>query len=201
MAAAQSARIRKGMIRYVLLVRGARVLTCLHACVHTAWAARPLRPAQPPPRLPLAGPVARCRLLAPQRHATAAKPPAAHAPTHPLACPSPPGGPLQVLDLSKAAAMMEMRPSRLAVMAAAAKAFVRAFFEQNPLSQLGILVMRNGVAARLTELSGSPESQVAQLSSAMATGAAGGAGARCVTGPARARTPHASSTGTTAEAP
>lgn len=63
-----------------------------------------------------------------------------------------------------------MRPSRLAIMAGAARAFVRAFFDQNPLSQLGIVVMRNGVASRLTELSGSPDAQAAQLSAAMAAG-------------------------------
>ncbi len=34
--------------------------------------------------------------------------------------------------------------------------FIREFFDQNPLSHLGILVLRNGVAERLTDLSGSP---------------------------------------------
>ncbi|GBF89199.1 general transcription factor IIH subunit 2 [Raphidocelis subcapitata] len=77
---------------------------------------------------------------------------------------------LLVIDLSKAAAVMDMRPSRLSIMTGAAKAFIRAFFDQNPLSQLGVVVMRNGVAARLTELSGSPEAQIAQLNAAMATG-------------------------------
>jgi hypothetical protein len=77
---------------------------------------------------------------------------------------------LLVVDLSKAAAVMDMRPSRLATMTGAARAFIRAFFDQNPLSQLGVVVTRNGVAQRLTELSGSPESQIAQLNAAMATG-------------------------------
>lgn len=36
--------------------------------------------------------------------------------------------------------------------------FIREFFDQNPLSHLGILVLRNGVAERLTDLSGSPVS-------------------------------------------
>ena len=34
---------------------------------------------------------------------------------------------------------------------------------KNPLSQLGILLMRDGVAERLTELSGSPEAQIKKL--------------------------------------
>lgn len=56
-------------------------------------------------------------------------------------------------------------------MAAAARAFVRAYFDQNPLSQLGVVAMRGGVAVRLTEVSGSPEAQAAQLSAAaLATG-------------------------------
>lgn len=34
--------------------------------------------------------------------------------------------------------------------------FVRTFFDENPLSQLGLVILRNGVAERLTELSSSP---------------------------------------------
>ena len=34
--------------------------------------------------------------------------------------------------------------------------FIREYFDQNPLSHLGILVLRNGVSERLTNLSGSP---------------------------------------------
>ena len=37
-----------------------------------------------------------------------------------------------------------------------AQGFIREFFDQNPLSHLGLIVMRNGVAERLTDLSGSP---------------------------------------------
>ena len=37
------------------------------------------------------------------------------------------------------------------------------FFDQNPLSQLGIVVARDGVAEALTELSGSPEAQIKKL--------------------------------------
>ncbi len=38
----------------------------------------------------------------------------------------------------------------------AAQAFIREFFDQNPLSHLGLIVLRNGVAEKLTDLSGSP---------------------------------------------
>lgn len=36
--------------------------------------------------------------------------------------------------------------------------FVREFFDQNPLSHLSIMLLRNGRAERLTDLSGSPVS-------------------------------------------
>lgn len=45
------------------------------------------------------------------------------------------------------------------------EAFVREFFDQNPLSHLGVILIRNGVARRLTELSGSPEAHIRALRS------------------------------------
>mmetsp|Transcript_15614 Transcript_15614/g.46061 ORF Transcript_15614/g.46061 Transcript_15614/m.46061 type:complete len:458 (-) Transcript_15614:390-1763(-) len=74
-----------------------------------------------------------------------------------------------VIDLSRASSAQDMRPNRLSVMLRVAKAFVRNFFDQNPLSQLGIVLMREGLAERLTDLSGSPESQIKCLSSASLT--------------------------------
>lgn len=60
------------------------------------------------------------------------------------------------MDLSRAAAALDMRPMRAVVMANALSDFIRAFFDENPLSQLGIVVMRDGVAHTLTPLSSSP---------------------------------------------
>ena len=37
-----------------------------------------------------------------------------------------------------------------------AQGFIREFFDQNPLSHLGLIVLRNGIAEKLTDLSGSP---------------------------------------------
>ena len=68
------------------------------------------------------------------------------------------GGGQVVIDLSKAASIADMRGSRMAVMSAVLQTFIRDFFDQNPLSHLGIIRMRSGVAERLTELSGSPVS-------------------------------------------
>eukprot|EP00898_Chlorokybus_atmophyticus_P003211 jgi/Chlat1/3891/Chrsp26S04175 len=61
-----------------------------------------------------------------------------------------------VLDLSRAVAETDFRPSRLSK-------FIVEFFDQNPLSQLGLIVTRNGVAEKLTELSASPGTHSAAL--------------------------------------
>jgi len=68
-----------------------------------------------------------------------------------------------VIDLSRAANEEDFRPNRLSVVGQCATSFIREYFNQNPLSQLGIIVARNGVAERLTELSGSPEAHVKAL--------------------------------------
>ncbi len=77
-----------------------------------------------------------------------------------------------VVDLSKAASLTDMRPVRSAIMFHVVQQFIRAFFDANPLSQLGIIVLRNGVAERLTELSSSPEVHIQKLKSSLDTGGA-----------------------------
>ena len=49
-------------------------------------------------------------------------------------------------------------PMEIGIQGAArcAQGFIREFFDQNPLSHLGLIVLRNGVAEKLTDLSGSP---------------------------------------------
>ncbi|CAN6556923.1 unnamed protein product [Malus baccata var. baccata] len=68
-----------------------------------------------------------------------------------------------VIDLSKAAAEMDFRPSRMGVVAKHVEAFIREFFFQNPLSQVGLVTVKDGVAHCLTDLGGSPESHVKAL--------------------------------------
>ncbi|GLC44389.1 hypothetical protein PLESTM_001591800 [Pleodorina starrii] len=70
---------------------------------------------------------------------------------------------LLVVDLSRAASAQDLRPNRLACILGLCRSFIREFFDQNPLSQLGIAVLRNGLVEKLTDLSGSPEAQVARL--------------------------------------
>lgn len=68
-----------------------------------------------------------------------------------------------MLCLPQAAGEVDMRPSRMAVTAIAAELFVREFFDQNPLSQLSMGILRDGVAKLLTPLSGSPEAHIKAL--------------------------------------
>ncbi|KAK9816858.1 hypothetical protein WJX72_006257 [[Myrmecia] bisecta] len=75
-----------------------------------------------------------------------------------------------VVDLSRATSIADMRPSRIAVMSGVLQAFIRKFFDENPLSHIGILVMRNGKAKRLTELSGSPEAHISKLRESLDAG-------------------------------
>ncbi|GIL73188.1 hypothetical protein Vretimale_4636 [Volvox reticuliferus] len=70
---------------------------------------------------------------------------------------------LLVVDMSRAASAQDLRPNRLACILGLCRSFIREFFDQNPLSQLGIAIMRNGLVEKLTDLSGSPEAQVAKL--------------------------------------
>ena len=60
-----------------------------------------------------------------------------------------------------------MRPSRMAVVVRLAELFIREFFDQNPLSQASIAILRDGIAQGLTPLSGSPDSHIASLKKAL----------------------------------
>ncbi|KAG5461150.1 MAG: RNA polymerase TFIIH complex subunit Ssl1 [Olpidium bornovanus] len=59
-----------------------------------------------------------------------------------------------IIDLSTAMLEKDLRPSRLELTFQYAYEFVQEYFDQNPISQLGIITTRDGVAEKLTELSG-----------------------------------------------
>ena len=61
-----------------------------------------------------------------------------------------------ILDLSSAMTEKDLRPTRYLLTLRYAQEFVQEFFEQNPISQLGILGMRDGVAVRISNMSGNP---------------------------------------------
>ncbi|KAG2173579.1 hypothetical protein INT43_004997 [Umbelopsis isabellina] len=68
-----------------------------------------------------------------------------------------------VIDLSEAMNEKDLRPSRLELTLTYAKQFVMEYFDQNPISQLGIIVIRDGIAERLTDLSGNPTDHLRAL--------------------------------------
>ena len=63
----------------------------------------------------------------------------------------------------QAASETDYRPSRMVAVAKCAEAFIREFFDQNPLSHIGLVTIKDGVAHRLTDIGGSPESQIKAL--------------------------------------
>ncbi|KAG6213840.1 hypothetical protein E4U50_000870 [Claviceps purpurea] len=68
-----------------------------------------------------------------------------------------------VLDMSFAMAEKDLQPTRYRLTIRYAVGFVKEFFEQNPISQLGIFGMRDGVAVRISELGGNPADHIERL--------------------------------------
>jgi len=75
-----------------------------------------------------------------------------------------------VIDLSQSVLEVDLRPSRLSLMVQLVEEFIVAFFDQNPLSNIGIIVTRESKAEKLTELSGNPKAQIAALKANLRTG-------------------------------
>lgn len=48
----------------------------------------------------------------------------------------------------------EMKPSRISVTLRVAEAFIMEYFDQNPIAHLGVIITRNSIAEKLTELGG-----------------------------------------------
>ncbi|KXS09934.1 Ssl1-domain-containing protein [Gonapodya prolifera JEL478] len=65
-----------------------------------------------------------------------------------------------VLDLSRAMAENDYRPTRAEAAVKVAEVFVQEFFDQNPLSVLGILGMRNGIANVISEMGADPNEHI-----------------------------------------
>lgn len=68
-----------------------------------------------------------------------------------------------VLDMSFAMAEKDLLPTRMRLTLSYAAAFVREFFEQNPISQLGIVGMKDGIAVRISDLGGNPAEHLERL--------------------------------------
>lgn len=57
----------------------------------------------------------------------------------------------------------DLRPTRYLLTIRYAQEFVLEFFEQNPISQLGILGMKDGLAVRISDMSGNPTEHILAL--------------------------------------
>lgn len=68
-----------------------------------------------------------------------------------------------VLDLSESMLDKDMRPSRYHTMIKYTQEYVREFFEQNPISQMSVLGMHDGLCIRVSELSGNPAEHIAAI--------------------------------------
>jgi transcription initiation factor TFIIH subunit 2 len=78
-----------------------------------------------------------------------------------------------VLDMSETCAMStDMAPNRAVAIVALATTFITEFFDQNPLSQMSVLVMRHGRAQALSDFSASPAQQKRALEGEIDTGGA-----------------------------
>jgi transcription initiation factor TFIIH subunit 2 len=61
-----------------------------------------------------------------------------------------------IVDMSLAMAEKDLRPTRYLLTITYLTQFINEFFEQNPISQLGIVGMHDGIAIRISDLSGNP---------------------------------------------
>ncbi|THC94383.1 hypothetical protein EYZ11_006144 [Aspergillus tanneri] len=68
-----------------------------------------------------------------------------------------------ILDLSQSMAEKDLRPTRYLLTLRYAQEFVGEFFEQNPISQLGILGLRDGLAVRISDMSGNPTEHISSI--------------------------------------
>eukprot|EP00033_Pygsuia_biforma_P004112 GCRY01004507.1.p1 GENE.GCRY01004507.1~~GCRY01004507.1.p1 ORF type:complete len:426 (+),score=69.94 GCRY01004507.1:153-1430(+) len=72
-----------------------------------------------------------------------------------------------VLDLSAVMDETDLKPNRASYLCTVLEDFISEFFSQNPLSQLGIIVTRNGKAERIASLSGHRDSLINALRSSL----------------------------------
>ena len=90
----------------------------------------------------------------------------------------------------------DLRPTRLLLTINYTVEFVREFFEQNPISQLGILGMRDGVSIRISDMSGNPTDHINAVKALRATEPKGNPSLQNALDMARASLYHTPSHGT-----
>ncbi|KAL8833046.1 MAG: hypothetical protein Q9170_004551 [Blastenia crenularia] len=68
-----------------------------------------------------------------------------------------------IIDLSAAMTEKDLRPTRYLLTIRYCQDFITEFFEQNPISQIGIIGMRDGLAVRVSDMSGNPSDHISNL--------------------------------------
>jgi transcription initiation factor TFIIH subunit 2 len=68
-----------------------------------------------------------------------------------------------VIDMSLAMADKDLRPTRYLLTITYLIQFINEFFEQNPISQLGIVGMHDGIAIRISDMSGNPTEHLSAI--------------------------------------
>ncbi|KAL8712805.1 MAG: hypothetical protein Q9220_003013 [cf. Caloplaca sp. 1 TL-2023] len=68
-----------------------------------------------------------------------------------------------IIDLSTAMVEKDLRPTRYLLTLRYCQDFINEFFEQNPISQIGIIGMRDGLAVRISDMSGNPSDHISNL--------------------------------------
>ncbi|KAK1141995.1 hypothetical protein N8T08_008318 [Aspergillus melleus] len=68
-----------------------------------------------------------------------------------------------ILDLSQSMMEKDLRPTRYLLTLRYAQEFVKEFFEQNPISQLAVLGLRDGLATRISDMSGNPTEHISSI--------------------------------------
>ncbi|KAL8908470.1 MAG: hypothetical protein Q9207_000776 [Kuettlingeria erythrocarpa] len=101
-----------------------------------------------------------------------------------------------IIDLSAAMTEKDLRPTRYLLTIRYCQDFVTEFFEQNPISQIGIIGMRDGLAVRISDMSGNPSDHISNLQALRSTDPKGQPSLQNAFDMARAALFHAPSHGT-----
>lgn len=78
-----------------------------------------------------------------------------------------------VIDCSRTMEDQDLKPNRLTCTLKLMEGFVDEYFDQNPISQVGIITTKNKRAEKLTDLAGNPKKHISALKKAVATTCAG----------------------------
>lgn len=68
-----------------------------------------------------------------------------------------------VIDGSLVMLEKDLRPNRFSMMLNLLQEFIIEFFDQNPISQMGIVLMRNGISHLISEVNGSPQFHIDKI--------------------------------------